>query len=432
MANASAEWFTRVWTVQEMALASKIVVMRGTFTMSWVSFADILQWLAATISHGPTSQRPEYKQFCAAVQGLEMRIAVGDICYKPYKANIPIKDDDDHVTKSLITLLMATLRNNSTNPMDKVFGLYSLLPQPDARVEFPRICYLDDCKVMYMEFAKTIMKLTGSLWILLFVEDRTNTLEEDLPSWAPDWSQPLSQRAGPLLGHLTTDSWKTFNYGPKYTLAQDNLTLTVTGVPVDAVETVSKAWCIELYNGEGSANHSLEDAGNLFSWLEFVFEEAKSGNVGQSRLSRWQAFLEAMSVGTTSTCASLQASFPTNVVDLIMENLHPLQKVPLTKLLAPLHGVIREHQWCKVPRRLVRTRDGHLGLCTAQVTSGEGDEVVLLVGCPEPVVLRRRSHTWYGYDWVLVGVAVIEGMVGGKGWEKMMKGKTRGEIYKIG
>jgi hypothetical protein len=119
--------------------------------------------LASVVSQGSKNQRPEFKQFSNAVKGLEMRLAIKRICYKPYKANIPIKDDGDYITKSLITLLFATLRNNSTNPMDKVFGFYSLLPQQDPRIKFPRICYLDDWKIMYMKFATTIMTITNSL-----------------------------------------------------------------------------------------------------------------------------------------------------------------------------------------------------------------------------------------------------------------------------
>jgi hypothetical protein len=43
IANATAEWFTRIWTVQEVVLSSNIIVMRGLHTIPWLRFTNILQ-----------------------------------------------------------------------------------------------------------------------------------------------------------------------------------------------------------------------------------------------------------------------------------------------------------------------------------------------------------------------------------------------------
>jgi hypothetical protein len=232
------------------------------------------------------------------------------------------------------------------------------------------------------------------------------------------------------LGHLTAKSWKKLNYGAKYIVNHQHLTLIVNGLAVDTVKSVSKPWCIETYNRDDSPKDALEDPGCLFSWLEFVLVD--SGTSGKTTQSRWQAFLEVITVGTTSTPASLQNAFPTNIVDLILQNLHPLQQVPLVKLLAPLRSIIVQHSWCTISRRLIHTNGGRLGLCTARVAGDEREKVVLLVGCPEPVLLKKSFYTSYGMDWEIVGIAVVEGTSGGKGWGMKLKAGTVVEAFKIG
>jgi hypothetical protein len=209
-----------------------------------------------------------------------------------------------------------------------------------------------------------------------------------------------------------------------------HLTLVVNGLAVDTVKSVSKPWCIETYNGEDSPKDALEDSGCLFSWLEFVFVDSSTS--GKTTQNRWQAFLEVITVGTTSTPASLQKAVPANIVDLILQNLYPIQKVPLLNLLSPLCGIIVQHSWCKIPRHLIRTKGGRLGLCTARAAGGEREQSVLLVGCPEPVLLKKSYYTSYGIDWEIVGISVVEGMSGGKGWGMKLKAGTGVKAFKIG
>lgn len=82
------------------------------------------------------------------------------------------------------------------------------------------------------------------------------------------------------------------------------------------------------------------------------------------------------------------------------------------KWLEPLTLIVLKENWHCMARVLVEVSDGKLGMCTAHARVG--DQVVLLAGCPAPVILR----TSYGKKFRLVGTVVLQDMIYGAGWPK--------------
>jgi hypothetical protein len=83
----------------------------------------------------------------------------------------------------------------------------------------------------------------------------------------------------------------------------------------------------------------------------------------------------------------------------------------LSELIVPLTEVFLKGQLRLLHRTLLWTCQSQLGLCAG--TAAEGDLVVLLAGCSFPVILRPKQD-----NFIVVGAAIISGMMQGKMWPK--------------
>lgn len=124
-------WFQRVWTVQEVALPKYVTIMCGESQMAWgwfISAFDALAMLGQRLNEEHTNESP-LKQRIAIHQGLRIHIQQHMEQTKASKLK-------------LAYLLESTLRLRSTQPQDKLYGLYGVLetlritdlPRPDPEM----------------------------------------------------------------------------------------------------------------------------------------------------------------------------------------------------------------------------------------------------------------------------------------------------------
>ncbi|OCL06524.1 hypothetical protein AOQ84DRAFT_378525 [Glonium stellatum] len=125
---------------------------------------------------------------------------------------------------------------NAIDLRDKVFALVGLAPEEDCLVLAPG--YSKSMAQVYMETIKYIITKPGRLDILSF---NTNSENEQIPSWVPDWSLGSSQLY-PLWSRTTyRASWSTpacvhpSRDGP---LSNQNL-LVLDGILFDEMRIVS-------------------------------------------------------------------------------------------------------------------------------------------------------------------------------------------------
>ena len=174
-------WWSRVWVMQEVVWASKIIVVCGDQELFW----DMLLRAHLIMKSGEQSQRSHYA-------GLLMSVSIRELfLHHVFAVNsLPISLE--------YTLALVRIRN-ATDPRDKVFAILNIIPlnewpgEPD---------YSKNVVDVFTDVVKHTIHKTKKLEILRSCEriktivGRQDHLRKeyqlssivDLPSWAPDWS----------------------------------------------------------------------------------------------------------------------------------------------------------------------------------------------------------------------------------------------------
>ncbi|GAP88207.1 putative heterokaryon incompatibility protein [Rosellinia necatrix] len=171
-------WFERMWTLQELLLASHATVLCGHQAMEWQIFCRALE-LAET-SFDPWSKGSRNFINCY-------------YAYSDYKdlisedtGTLAAEKVENHSMsqQGLSTMMHHTRIRYASDLRDKVFALHGVsrkLGKP-----FPTPDYTDPIPVIYARATVAVIQLDASLWPLDHVW--SDTRRTDLPSWVPDWS----------------------------------------------------------------------------------------------------------------------------------------------------------------------------------------------------------------------------------------------------
>lgn len=117
--------------------------------------------------------------------------ALGHLLCQEVVRHIRSVSNEDELPLAL-TLLVSCRSKSSTDPRDKVYGLYGLMGR-DSRCNVV-VNYNNSVEKVYIDIARIILSESRSPNILLFAasfppDARTMTTSKlDLPSWVPDWS----------------------------------------------------------------------------------------------------------------------------------------------------------------------------------------------------------------------------------------------------
>ncbi|KAG4432566.1 hypothetical protein IFR05_011954 [Cadophora sp. M221] len=188
-------WFKRVWTIQELAVASKAVAMYGQKLIEWSRLEDAIKMIQLARDYLESHPLGWIQQKSAV---LDFRIGETDVIldhsqirhiYSIYAA----------LPKTLIALrrqtrentaasLLSTLRNawyhGATDPRDKVYALLGLVSE-DERSRY-QVDYSISTEQAYAITTKTMLQHDPAMEVLCLAGiDQRST--DDLPSWCPDW-----------------------------------------------------------------------------------------------------------------------------------------------------------------------------------------------------------------------------------------------------
>lgn len=175
-------WFTRLWVMQEVALARRVVILCGTGTILW----EILnRFLKASARHTlfvniflPTA----YDGWSAFMVLHSIRVSSQSVAH-----GLSYKVDMGHLIDELRT-------RDITNPADRVYGVLGLIHR-DIR----QALTIDTTSPPFMVFTKFTQCLIERYSTLVL--NHTTSLERiaDLPSWCPNFdSLPDTSRLGGL------------------------------------------------------------------------------------------------------------------------------------------------------------------------------------------------------------------------------------------
>lgn len=223
-------WFSRVWTIQEAAMAELSISFRlGNSTFTW---DELTQFGLPEYTENPIPPGERYEGFNlrASLRGLR----------------ITAKEDGPEIAK--LTVLSDIFKScklqGATEPRDRVFALYSLMSMVEIKMPDPD--YLKPLEVVYMEAAKAIIEQDKTLNFLYLVN--TDNQDPAFPSWALDfrnlstrWEKLYKMDKSKFEGYYNPDT-KTWSRGigdnkpdnpevstPKFSLSLMSKTLTLYG-----------------------------------------------------------------------------------------------------------------------------------------------------------------------------------------------------------
>jgi hypothetical protein len=173
-------WWTRLWTVQEVALGREVAVMCGYKTLAWNLF---MQWLSVSVrleeseayrTAGPSTLTKLGTIMTGYLSSLRSKVALREE-YQKNPSSIKLLD------------LLSLFRNfQTTNPLDKVYALLGLAADSS---DFMEPNYTMSVSTVYTSVAHTAIKQEGIVDILHY-SGRYPIAPIDsfeLPSWVPDW-----------------------------------------------------------------------------------------------------------------------------------------------------------------------------------------------------------------------------------------------------
>lgn len=219
-------WFSRVWVVQEVALASKVFVYCGGWRLRW---DDVFEALRILIQ-----ERPGFLEDQNPKPGRRARAASYALGILRQTYSNPYV----HHGYDLLQLLELCSYAESTEPRDKLFALLSLAsdagdPMLDPDYESP----LEDVMLRYGQ----VFVERGNTMDLLYRAGTSKNSIPGCPSWIPDWTRESRPR--------TISTWRCRKTGGGFSAtkdttcraridANDNRVLVVAGSRVDRIKVV--------------------------------------------------------------------------------------------------------------------------------------------------------------------------------------------------
>ncbi|KAI0197439.1 heterokaryon incompatibility protein-domain-containing protein [Xylaria flabelliformis] len=263
-------WFTRTWTLQEQFFAKtkNIVIVYGCQQIKYVIMVLIINSLNFWDLLGESWKEVE------SIKTIAHR---DTLCRETFSSPSPSPSPSPMYTTAQYFRIILDPRGflgvvaalTSTNPQDKIFGIYNIfsrlnlnLPRPDSSQSVAEI---------FEATSKEIIKRTASLDILMLCFKEASIIK-NLPSWVPDWSMNLPSKADPV----AINASQFLDSGTYYKAARN------TGVEINEASNLGK----------------LVVRGTVFTKIHFrtvssiIRTYDEHANVGDSKL-HFQDFIQA-------------------------------------------------------------------------------------------------------------------------------------------
>jgi hypothetical protein len=393
-------WFTRVWVIQEVGMASDPRVLFGDSEFDWTSLMRLQQW------------RLDYANFLIhpgsiPVHGLHTGTVHG---WGVSKSPLQMKQDFGTFSKewSFVKLLNNAKGLNATDSRDFIF---SLLGHPSAMLASGRAIvepdYEQDVLEVFNDFALAWLQETQDLSILCAVEHENGLLVDDLPSWVPRWGVSVVTQTLGLQTMLPFDASKGLEKAQATTTGRSHLE--IRGVIFDTVRHVSTdltRTALQLPKSSQSPNEVVA------FWQYAKTQEAHEAYTAPT--TPIMAFLYTL---TGERYTGSHAQFKADRYAYALRLLELSGDPRMDAITAvPEHGergnalTFVDHAWFFCNRRvLVYTEKGRCGF--APIGTRDGDVCVVVPGCKVPLILRPTKTMG---RFRLVGEAFVRGAMEGE------------------
>lgn len=234
----STRYFTRLWILQEVALARKAVLMCGEQSLPWSVVREKARYW--DLKHLPPVFHFDYKTYSTPEQ--------------------------------VFDLLCLAKSCNASDPRDKVFALLGLLPS--RRIGTLEADYSLSVEDIYAQVALNLVSTIGWPRVLSLAGElaREGRNLSSLPSWVPDWSAPVSPDSKLALAQSSTDNQEVPRLNAVYEESNKSLSLRLLYTPGlevewhycgdDAVQFTAQYLCFQVPISE---DETLDALYELFS-----------------------------------------------------------------------------------------------------------------------------------------------------------------------
>jgi len=443
-------WWSRVWVVQEVALATDVLLVCGSQEMDWTTFCLAIE---TGLSH--------------EVWEVMLFGIMDTDCFKKYKSMrtitraIPADTPGDR----LLELLIHLREHEATDERDKVFSVLGLL---DTSLEELGVLpdYQDSSSNIFKKTAVSIIENSGNLDILgVCSTNQFGDSSLSLPSWVPDWRYnewiPQPFRTDALGNNRKTSTSRGTKAKP--ILLGDRDIIVLSGHPIDSIAAFTEVLrpiddsVFDFETGDLNDDVGLRTIlKSLGKDMKTTYDELTKLVPHLSTFIKWEAFANVADRGSSkgrpaavlpetetiywqTLCAGCTPNGPAATEALYRE---------WYASLGPIRSLLRRHMdkyasrsifqplgfasylratWERYPefanllahakgRRLARTQRGRLCLVPAEVE--EGDAVVLVKGGRVPLVIRyHRAGKDGTHTWKLVGECYVHGVMDGEAFD---------------
>ncbi|KAI1313264.1 heterokaryon incompatibility protein-domain-containing protein [Xylaria venustula] len=405
-------WFRRVWVVQEVAVAHEAILYCGFKSINWSDLCLILQLESGLNLIGVNNQ-------------VVMDIVTGiDLERKAMHQKIPT------------TLLQALLRHRmslATDNRDKIFALLGLCTHETFQAD-----YHLSTEEVYKRFTTSYICQHHSLDIITAPNDPITHQPPGKPSWVPDWSSvdvasPLALRTQ-LFPEVEYQATMNSKWTPAF--LEDGNILKVEAQFLDDVAilgVVRKPFRPNKLDMNALFSQLQSDFDTSQSWYKICLPDAKKWAdiyppTGETLFDAcWQVLMAGCSPAEYEQCQkTCKRVWKLFRVFTFASRLHllPLWAFKLNHRVTKMAGrplfkgqrIIDEAlendfqfrvRRAVSHRRMMKTRQGYLGLAPA--VTQVGDRVVLIKGMRAPAILRPRNG-----GWELIGDCYVHGCMNGE------------------
>jgi len=173
-------WFSRVWIIQELALAGRATIHCGDVSMNWDVLFAACKALGCAATD-PTSQRPRRFKATSTLNAWKL-----DDMRKTLRHKETVSSEE------ILECLNAARSFHCRDAKDKIVGLSSIFNR--GRGDPFKIDYGRTEADIFMEFAQWNLRHSDIVDVLSFAGLANHSLIPEslnLPSWVPDWRLPF-------------------------------------------------------------------------------------------------------------------------------------------------------------------------------------------------------------------------------------------------
>jgi hypothetical protein len=386
------EWFTRIWVIQETAVATSIVVCCGNDHCLW---SDMLTTAKYVLDHSLDALTDVDPSRVTRLEGFRGR---------------------DASKRRLMRLLSEGRSSFATDDRDKIFAIVGLASDVDP--SFLSVDYNKDVLEVYTELAKSFIQRDGNLDILSAVENHMYRLRPGLPFWVPDWEVHVP--SSPFLAHPDfTRMCAAGGSKASYRFDHDSKCLAAHGRIIDSVDYLGDAF-----------EEFIPLAGSITSGSTLLNE-----TMTRTRPRQWERM--ARRLKTYPTGEKVETVFVQTLIGRVkLEPDISSDQLPdyydawrrYWMLVSRDHGryidfshmelsakdlaratyIMKGQQQAAYGRRFITTKKGYMGL--SPPLTRIGDKIVILLGARTPFILRKMGK---GYRFI--GECYVHGMMTGEG-----------------